>query len=111
MSVIEITKDNFESDIMNSSLPAVLDFWGSKCTHCAALMPKYHELSDNPMYEGKIKFCSVNTSTNRRVAIMVRPAVMSLPAFLFFKNGHEVTKLIGNNISIDAITAKTKELL
>ena len=101
MAVTEITKENFEEECKNSPVPAVLDFWG----------PKYHELAENPKYEGKFKFCSVDTSKNRRVAMMVRPAVMMQPAFLFFKDGQEVARLGGDKLTIEAITAKVDELM
>ena len=111
MAVTEITKENFEEECKNSPVPAVLDFWGPKCGPCLALMPKYHELAENPKYEGKFKFCSVDTSKNRRVAMMVRPAVMMQPAFLFFKDGQEVARLVGDKLTIEAITAKVDELM
>ena len=110
MAVIEITKENFEQEIKNSPVPVVLDFWGPKCAPCMALMPKYHELADNPKYEGKFKFCSVDTSKNRRVSMMVKPAVMTQPAFLFFKNGEETARLRNNNVTIEEIKAKIDEL-
>lgn len=111
MAVTEITKENFEEECKNSPVPAVLDFWGPKCGPCLALMPKYHELAENPKYEGKFKFCSVDTSKNRRVATMVRPAVMMQPAFLFFKDGQEVARLTGDKLTIEAITSKVDELM
>ena len=110
LSITEITKENFEAEFKNSPLPAVLDFWGPKCGPCMALMPKYHELADNPKYEGKFKFCSVDTSKNRRVSMMVRPAVMAQPTFLFFKDGQEVARLGGDGLTIEEITAKVDEL-
>ncbi|MBQ6969920.1 MAG: hypothetical protein IJP85_06290 [Synergistaceae bacterium] len=111
LAVVEITKENFEAEFKNSPVPAVLDFWGPKCGPCMALMPKYHELAENPKYEGKFKFCSVDTSKNRRVAMMVRPAVMAQPTFLFFKEGQEVARLGGDSLTIEAITAKVDELI
>ncbi|MBR2209687.1 MAG: thioredoxin [Synergistaceae bacterium] len=110
MPVVEITKENFEEEIKNSPLPTVLDFWGPKCGSCMALMPKYHEISDNPKYGSNFKFCSVDTSKNRRVSMMVRPAVMALPTFLFFKNGAEVARLSGSGLTIEKITEKLDEL-
>ena len=111
MAITEITKENFEAEFKNSPVPAVLDFWGPKCGPCMALMPKYHELADNPKYEGKFKFCSVDTSKNRRVAMMVRPAVMAQPTFLFYKDGAEVARLGGDDLTIETITAKVDELM
>ena len=111
MAITEITKENFEAEFKNSHVPAVLDFWGPKCGPCMALMPKYHELAENPKYKGKFKFCSVDISKNRRVAMMVRPAVMAQPTFLFYKDGQEVARLGGNGLTIEAITAKVNELM
>ena len=111
MAITEITKENFEAEFKNSPVPAVLDFWGPKCGPCMALMPKYHELADNPKYEGKFNFCSVDTSKNRRVAMMVRPAVMAQPTFLFYKDGAEVARLGGDDLTIETITAKVDELM
>ncbi len=109
MAIIEITKDNFETEFKNSSIPAVLDFWGPKCGPCMTLMPKYHELAENPKYEGKFKFCSVDTSKNRRVTMMVKPAVMAQPTFIFYKGGQEVARLGGSSLTIDKITDKVDE--
>ena len=106
---MEISKDNFESEFLNSELPAVMDFWGPNCEPCMTLMPKYHELADNPKYQGKFKFCEVDTSKNRRVAVSLR--VMALPTFLFYKDGKESARISGNNTTIEAIAAKVEELL
>ena len=111
MAITEITKENFEVEFKNSTIPAVLDFWGPQCGRCMALMPKYLELAENPKYKGKFKFCSVDTSKNRRVTVMIRPPVMSQPTFLFFKNGQEVARLGGNNLTIEAVTAKIDEFI
>ena len=110
MSIIEVNKENFEAEFKNSSLPTVLDFWGPNCGPCMALMPKYHELAENPKYEGKFKFCSVDTSKNRRVTMMVKPVVMSQPTFLFYKDGQEVARLGRDHLTIEAIKAKVDEL-
>ena len=111
MAVTEITKENFEAEFKNSPVPAVLDFWGPQCGPCMALMPKYHELAENPKYEGKIKFCSVETSKNRRVTMMVRPAVIAQPTFLFYKDGQEAARLSGSGLTIEKIIAKVDELM
>ena len=110
MAVTEITKENFEAEIKNSPIPSVLDFWGPKCGPCLALMPKYHELADSPKYAGKVKFCSVDTSRNRRVAMMVRPPVMMQPTFIFFRDGQEVARLGGDKLTISDIAAKVDEV-
>ena len=109
MAVIEINKDNFESEFLNSGLPVVMDFWGPQCGPCMAMMPKYHELADNPKYQGKVKFCSTDTSKNRRTAVNMK--VMSLPAFVFYKDGKEAARLIGNKATIESVRAKVEEIM
>ncbi len=108
MAVIEINKDNFESEFLNSRLPVVLDFWGPQCGPCMAMMPKYHELADSPKYQGRVKFCSADTSKNRRTAVNMK--IMSLPAFVFYKDGIETARLIGNKATMESVTAKIDEL-
>ena len=109
LAVVEINKENFETEFLKSKLPVVMDFWGPNCGPCMALMPKYHELAENPKYDGKFKFCSVDTSKNRRVAITLK--VIAQPTFLFYKEGKEVARISGNDTTIEAITAKVEELM
>ena len=109
MAVVEINKENFEAEFLKSELPVIMDFWGPQCGPCMALMPKYHELAENPKYKGKIKFCSVDTSQNRRVAITLK--VIAQPTFLFYKGGKEVARISGKDTTIEAITAKVEELI
>ena len=93
LAVIEINRDNLEAEFLKSELPAVMDFWGPGCGPCMAMMPKYHELADNPKYAGRSL------------------RVMSLPTFLFYKGGKEVARLSGKNTAIETITAKLEELI
>ena len=109
MSVVEINKDNFELEFLKSGLPVVMDFWGPQCGSCMAMMPMYHELADNPKYQGRVKFCSADTSKNRRTAVSMK--VMSLPAFVFYKDGKETARLIGNKATIESVRAKVEELM
>ena len=94
---------------MKSELPVVVDFWGPNCGPCMAMMPKYHELAENPKYQGRIRFCAVDTSKNRRTAVNLR--VMSLPTFVFYKGGKESARLSGNKATIEAISSKIEELM
>lgn len=88
----ELTKENFDQEVLNSDLPVLVDFWGPKCVPCLGLMPVVEELAAK--YAGRVKFCKVNTAENRRLAIQVR--VMSLPAFQFYKAGALAAELQGD---------------
>ena len=105
--MIEIDKDNFESEVTQSSSPVVLDFWGPQCGPCLALMPDVEKLAES--YAGKIKICKVNVVGNRRLCIQLK--VMSVPTFLFYKGGECVDRLVGDEVSIAAITDKADRLI
>ena len=104
---IDLTKDNCDAEVTESALPAVVDFWGPACGPCMALMPKFLELAEK--YDGKVKFCKVDTSQNKRVAINFK--VMSLPTFLFWKSGAEVARLGPADATADNIEKKIEELI
>ena len=105
--MIELTKDNCDVEVKESALPVVVDFWGPACGPCMALMPKFEELAGK--YKDKAKFCKVDTSKNKRVAINFK--VMSLPTILFWKNGAEVARLGGADATGENIAAKVEELI
>ena len=105
--MLEIDKDNFESEVTGSATPVVLDFWGPQCGPCLALMPDVEKLAES--YGGKLKICKVNVAGNRRLCISLK--VMSVPTFLFFKGGECVDRLAGDEVSLEAIKAKADQLL
>ncbi len=70
-------------------------------------MPKFMEIAEK--YEGKAKFCKVDTSQNKRVAINFK--VMSLPTILFWKGGVEVARVGGADATPENITAKIEEMI
>ncbi len=105
----ELTKDTFEAAIEASkNKPMFMDFWGPKCTHCLALMPSVMELAEK--YADKVDLCKVNISGNRRVAMALK--VMSLPSFLFFKDGAEMAdlRLSGDSVTIEQIEENVKKI-
>lgn len=107
---VELTRETYEAAIADSAKkPMFMDFWGPKCTHCLALMPSVMELAEK--YADKADLCKVNIQGNRRVAMALK--VMSLPAFLFFKDGAEVKdlRLSGDTVTIEAIEENLKKIL
>ncbi|AFM27015.1 thioredoxin family protein [Desulfomonile tiedjei] len=89
--LLEVTQDSFDTEVRDSDLPVLVDFWGPRCGPCLGLMPIVEELAAR--YLGKVKFCKVNCAENRRLAVRLK--VMSLPTFLFFKAGDRVAELTG----------------
>ncbi|MDR2180655.1 MAG: thioredoxin [Synergistaceae bacterium] len=104
---VELTKENCDVEVKESALPVVVDFWGPSCGPCMALMPKFMEIAEK--YDGKVKFCKVDTSQNKRVAINFK--VMSLPTILFWKGGAELARLSGADATPENIEAKIGTML
>jgi thioredoxin 1 len=101
-----VDKDNFEAEVTQSAMPVVVDLWGPQCGPCLALMPDVEKLAAS--MEGTVKFCKLNVAENRRMAIALK--VMSVPAILFFKNGEEVARLIGDAVTLEAIRQQAEAL-
>lgn len=104
--MIELTKENFEDEVLKAEGLVLVDFWSEKCEPCKALMPSVHALAEKKT--GKAKFCSLDTANNKRLAISQK--VLGLPTIAIYQNGekiHEFTK----EISIEDVEAKLNELM
>lgn len=94
--MLEVNKENFEAEVTNyKEKPVFVDFWGDKCEVCKQLMPDVHKLEEK--YGDQIKFCSLNTSQNRRLAIAQR--VLGLPTMIMYVNGEKSEVLTPDKIS------------
>lgn len=90
MSVLTITAENFESEVMKSDKPVLLDFWASWCGPCRMVSPVVEEIAnENP----GIKVGKVNVDEQPELA--QRFGVMSIPTLIVFKNGQVVNQSVG----------------
>ena len=89
--IVEITQQNFESEVTASDVPVLVDFWASWCGPCRMLSPVVDELSEQ--YEGKVKFGKINVDEQPRLAMNY--SVESIPTLLLFKDGRPVDKSVG----------------
>jgi thioredoxin 1 len=107
INMIEVGKANFETEVLKADKPVVVDFWGPSCQPCLKLMPDVEALADT--YSEQVKVVKLNSVENRRVCINHR--VMGLPSFLLFKNGEEVKRISGGELTKEDIENLIKENL
>jgi thioredoxin 1 len=89
--VIEVTDQNFEDEVIKSTLPVLVDLWAPWCRPCLMVAPVIDKLAEK--YNGKVKFCRLNVDENPQVAARYR--IMSIPTLMFFKGGEVVDTVIG----------------
>ena len=87
MSAVHITKDNFNTEVLQSDRTVLLDFWASWCGPCRMVSPVVDEIADDILV-GK-----VNVDEQRELAAQF--GVMSIPTLVVLKNGKEVQRSVG----------------
>lgn len=100
------TEANFEQEVLNSDIPVMVDFYADWCGPCQMMMPTVESLAEE--YEGRVKIGKINSDEAH--ALCQKYGVMSIPNFIFFKNGQKVDNAIGAQ-SEDALAEKLEALL
>jgi thioredoxin 1 len=91
MSTVKVTDASFESDVLQSSEPVVVDFWAEWCGPCKMIGPSLEELAKD--YAGKVKIVKVNVDENPGVAGKL--GIRSIPTLMLFKEGKLASQKVG----------------
>ncbi|MDY0236486.1 MAG: thioredoxin domain-containing protein [Gudongella sp.] len=97
--MLELTKENFEAEVLKAEGTVLVDFWSPSCEPCKALMPKVHEFEEK--YSDKVKFASLDITQARRVAIGQK--VLGLPVVAIYKNGERVDSVVGDEATSKSV--------
>ena len=91
MAALEVTDDSFASEVLNSELPVLVDFWAEWCGPCKMVSPIVEELSNE--YNGKVKVAKLDVDSNPQTASSY--GIRGIPALLIFKDGKPVDQIVG----------------
>ena len=89
--VVELTDENFETEVINSDTPVLVDFWAPWCGPCRAVAPTMEELAQD--FSGKAKVAKLNVDENQGVAGALK--IMSIPTVMIFKGNTVVDMKVG----------------
>ncbi|MCF6334839.1 MAG: thioredoxin [Spirochaetales bacterium] len=103
---VNVTKDNFEAEVIKSDIPVIIDFWAEWCVPCKMIGPVLAEISDE--YKGKLKVAKVNVDEAGELASEY--SIVSIPTLLLFNKGEVVKQQVGA-VSRQVIEEMFKDLV
>lgn len=89
--LITATDENFKSEVLDSAIPVLVDFWAPWCAPCRIIAPMIEEIASE--YEGLVKVAKLNTDENSMISSEYR--IMGIPTMAIFVNGEMVDQIVG----------------
>lgn len=90
-SVLTITAENFENEVIKSDIPVLVDFWAAWCGPCRMVAPVVDQIAAE--FKGKVKVGKINVDEESELAERFR--IMSIPTLIVFKNGQIAESVMG----------------
>jgi len=90
-NAVAVTEQTFDTEVLQSAEPVLVDFWAAWCGPCRVIAPTVEELAVE--YQGRLKVVKVDVDQNQEVAI--RYGVQSIPTLMVFKGGKMVERVLG----------------
>jgi thioredoxin 1 len=103
---LELNEANFQSEVIDSDKPVLVDFWAEWCGPCKMIGPVIEALAGE--VDGTAKVGKVDVDSNRELA--VKYGVRSIPLLLFFKDGEVKDQIVGANVTKEMLKAKLAAL-
>ena len=88
---VAVTDQNFQTEVLDSETPVLVDFWAEWCGPCRVIAPMVEEIANE--LKGKLKVVKIDVDESQDVAMRYR--IQSIPTLLVFKGGEEVDRVIG----------------
>jgi thioredoxin 1 len=90
-NVMEFNTDNFETEVVQSDVPVLVDFWAPWCGPCKMIGPIIEELAGE--FDGKVKIGKVNVDNNQQLAANF--GIKGIPTVMLFKGGESINSFVG----------------
>lgn len=90
-NVLEITDSNFESEVLSSNVPVLVDFWAAWCAPCRMLAPTVEAIAKD--YDGKARVGKLNVDENNEIS--AKYGIKGIPTLILFKGGTEQERVVG----------------
>jgi thioredoxin 1 len=90
-NAVTVTEGNFDTEVLQSKVPVLVDFWAAWCGPCRMVAPIVEQLATE--YSGRLKVVKVDVDENQEIS--AKYAVLSIPTLILFKNGSAVERMVG----------------